>query len=301
VRDAVPRCSTVSRALGEPLIGTASIVRNWILLEQPGPWGYDAVAQSRLPTEVGRELRARSRRLGIRLILIRRPGRSTPEGSRCYFGHTSADRQSLQRTHLPGGPADLLDMDWTPLGRGRRLPEIPSEPEALHVVCTNGARDRCCAERGREVARVLEATLGERVWECSHIGGDRFAANLVCFPHGVYFGRVSPHRAVEVALAYEAGTLDLEHYRGRSCFDFVTQAAEAYVRLSLGVTGLGDVRLVARTEFTGRLEAEFEVPTGRIRVVVAEIHGERPQPLTCQDTAPSHPPRYELMEVSSIF
>ncbi len=300
MRDAAPRCSTVSRTIAEPLIGTASIVRNWILLEHPGPWGYDAVAQSRLPGGVGRELRDRSNRLGIRLVLIRRPGRSVPQGSHCLFGHTGVRRQWLQGTHLPGGPADLLDVDWAPLAAGRRLTGIPPEPGAVHVVCTNGARDRCCAERGRDVARALEATLGDRVWECSHIGGDRFAANLVCFPHGAYFGRVAPHRAVEIALGYEAGTLDLDQYRGRSCFDFVTQAAEAFVRRNLDARRIGDVRLVTRRGDGDRLEAEFEVPTGRVRAVVAVSSAEGPQPLTCRDLVPSHPPRYRLVEMSSI-
>src|SRR5688572_32757811 len=34
----------------------------------------------------------------------------------------------------------------------------------------------------RSIARALAAEDEENVWECSHIGGDRFAANLICFP-----------------------------------------------------------------------------------------------------------------------
>jgi hypothetical protein len=202
--------------------------------------------------------------------------------------------------HLPGGPPDLLDVDWTPLAAGRRLPGVASEPHPLHVVCTNGARDRCCAERGREVARALAAGLGDRVWECSHIGGDRFAANLVCFPHGVYFGRVTPQAAPQVALGYEEGRIDLGHYRGRSCFDFVTQAAETFVRRRFGLTAIEDVRLQSRTEEGERFVAEFDVPAGRVRTVVTVGRDDRPQPLTCRDRTPTHPPRYELVELSSI-
>jgi hypothetical protein len=180
------------------------------------------------------------------------------------------------------------------------MPGVADASEPLHVVCTNGARDPCCAERGREVARALEASLGERVWECTHIGGDRFAANLVCFPHGVYFGRVPPHKAVEVALRYEDGTLDLDHYRGRSCFDFVTQAAEAFLRRAFGLGRIADVRLLSRLEEGDRLTAEFEVPDGRFRAVVAVGEDHRAQPLTCHDGTPVHAPRYELVEITSI-
>ena len=45
--EALP-CATLSRALAEPLYGTASRVRGWVLLEQPGPWGREAVLESRL-------------------------------------------------------------------------------------------------------------------------------------------------------------------------------------------------------------------------------------------------------------
>ena len=45
-------CASLSRALGEPLLGTASRVRGWVLLEQPGPWGREAVLQSRLDRDL---------------------------------------------------------------------------------------------------------------------------------------------------------------------------------------------------------------------------------------------------------
>ena len=39
----------------------------------------------------------------------------------------------------------------------------------------------------------MAALLAERdpdaVWECSHIGGDRFAATMLLFPHGINYGR----------------------------------------------------------------------------------------------------------------
>ncbi|HEV3013664.1 MAG TPA: sucrase ferredoxin, partial [Actinomycetota bacterium] len=49
-------CATLSRALEEPLYGTASRVRGWVLLEQPGPWGREAVTESRLDRDLARAL-----------------------------------------------------------------------------------------------------------------------------------------------------------------------------------------------------------------------------------------------------
>ena len=39
-------CSLESRAAAEPLSGTAPYARAWIIIESPGPWGREAVADS---------------------------------------------------------------------------------------------------------------------------------------------------------------------------------------------------------------------------------------------------------------
>jgi hypothetical protein len=275
------------------MIGTASVVTNWILLEHPGPWGYDAGIQSRIPRRVAREIRSRARSLRIRVVLIRRHGRSSPERRLCYFAHTGTARQRLERLEL-AHVGDLLDVDWTPLRAGEPVAGV-EHPYPLFLVCTNGARDRCCAEKGRAVASALTAVAADRAWECSHIGGDRFAGNLVCFPHGVYYGRVAPAEAAGIAAQYERGLLDLDHYRGRSCYDFATQAAEAFLRSERHVPAIADVRLVDRAVQGQRLEAVFDVPGGRARVSVAVRQAAELRHLTCQALVESRPPEYVLL------
>ncbi|MDP9392751.1 MAG: hypothetical protein M3Q27_00150 [Actinomycetota bacterium] len=53
----------------------------------------------------------------------------------------------------------------------------------------------CCAVSGRPLAAALTAAYGDRVWECTHLGGDRFAGNVAVLPHGYLYGRVSPAAA----------------------------------------------------------------------------------------------------------
>lgn len=283
----------MSLALDEPLLGTASVVRSWILLEHPGPWGYEAIIQNRLPRRVARALRDRGRDLRIRVVLIRRPGRSEPAGRECYFAHTGLQSSWLQHTHLPGGATDLLDLDWEPLANGHRLDAVRTAEDPIYLVCTNGARDPCCAERGRPLARALAAAFGERLWESSHIGGDRFAGNLVCFPHGLYFGRVSPDEAVRIAMGYEEGRLDLEHYRGRSCYDFATQAAECLLRRRDDLRGVDDLFLTGRQLGQGRVRAEFTGPGGEPLSIELDVErAVKGRSLTCHGTDLAHPPRY---------
>nr|MDQ4008979.1 sucrase ferredoxin [Actinomycetota bacterium] len=64
------RCSANSQALAEPLVGTASTVRAFLLLEVPGPWGVDAPRDSRLPAGTVAELERRCAAAGVRPVLI---------------------------------------------------------------------------------------------------------------------------------------------------------------------------------------------------------------------------------------
>jgi hypothetical protein len=73
-------------------MATASRVRDWLLVEQPGPWGTDALLESRFPKAVARELGRRARDRGIRVVLLR--GGAPPDAAgdtarrRVYLAHT---------------------------------------------------------------------------------------------------------------------------------------------------------------------------------------------------------------------
>jgi hypothetical protein len=293
------RCALSAREHHEPLFATASRVRRWILLEEPGPWGVDALAESRLPAGLARALRERARRLDVRLLLIRRHGRSAPAGRTAFVAVTSPSGQSLEEFDLAGA-ADLLELDWTPLGADRPIGGRPrSRP--VYLVCTNGRHDRCCAEYGRPLATALAAHVGDDLWECSHFGGDRFAGNLVCLPHGLYFGHVNPADAPAVVDAYAAGRIDLGHYRGRSCYPFVVQAAEFFVRADTGLTGVEDLRWQRRADRApGEALVELSGPSSRRYLVTVAVTPERKgRLLSCRGTLPAHPPRYRLVALET--
>ena len=193
---------------------------------------------------------------------------------------------------------DLLDADLEALASGRPNGFGIASSDPLFLVCTNGARDPCCAERGRPLAAALEKVFRDRVWECSHIGGARFAPNLVCFPHAVYFRRVAPEDGSRIARDAEAGTLDLEHYRGRSCYPFDVQAAEYFARRTWGLTRIDDLTAVQRREVAEEeVEVEFKGATGSAFVVRLLIRrAEPPRLLTCKSRSPSRPPQYGIVE-----
>src|SRR4030095_3916880 len=104
--EALP-CAPLSRALEEPLHGTASVVRGWVLLEQPGPWGVEAGTESRPGRELARALpRLRAHGGPPRARRVSRPrgpggeGRGGRQPSACFVAHTSRLDRWLERRRL---------------------------------------------------------------------------------------------------------------------------------------------------------------------------------------------------------
>jgi len=289
------RCSHESEARAESLAGTASTVRSWLLLEHPGPWGRDAPADARMPEGLGTELARRCRAARVRPLLIRRSAGATPtKGVTCFAIRSGPGTPWIETTTL-GELGDALELDVDTLGRGERLGLEPHD-RPLFLVCTHGRRDVCCAERGRQLAVALSRTFADATWESTHIGGDRFAGNLLAFPHGLYFGRVRPEEGAEVAKAYLDGRLTLEHLRGRSCYPFAIQAAEIALRQREGLDGIDDV-VPEHTERDGDvLTATFSTPAGR-RTVTLAVEASEPRFLTCQSLREEAAPAYRLVSI----
>lgn len=290
-------CSTASRARSEPLYGTASTVRAFLLLEVPGPWGTDALRDARLPVGIKAELRRRTRALGVRPLLIRRHGRSDPTHARVFAAYADPDLPWLETGTLHASD-QLLDLDLVALASGRSA-GLDRTDDPLFLTCTHGRHDRCCAERGRPVAAALARSHPAESWEVSHIGGDRFAGNVLVLPDGLYYGRLDPVDAGALATLHRAGHLDLAHLRGRCGYGFAVQAAEWFLRSQLQVTGLRTVRLETRTVRGDRTEATFVAD--RRTWLVQVTRGEAPEVLlTCGAQRPNPIPVHELVGIDPL-
>lgn len=278
------------------MAGTASTVRSWLLLEDAGPWGRDALRDARLPERVGLELLRRCRAAGVRPLLIRRvsPDATPSQGLTCFAMRSGPEAPWIERASL-ANVRDALDLDLPALGGGIR-PGFEAVEGALFLVCTHGRRDVCCAERGRPLARALAGAFPDRTWESSHVGGDRFAGNLVAFPHGVYLGRVGSDEAVDVARSFVDGKVSLEHLRGRSCFPMPVQAADHALRTREGFDRLDDVVLERTEEHEGVSTSTFTTPKGRFSVSIA-IEDSEPAFLTCHSHVAEPAPAYRAIAI----
>lgn len=241
-------CTTASRELEEPLAGTAATARTWLLIEQPGPWGAKALTSSHLDPEVGRALEAAADGTGVRVALIRRPGRHadhhTSQRHQVYVAHTVPGNTWLRDTTVTD-PAELLQLDFAALGAGRHGGfGAPHEGEPLAFVCTNGKRDRCCALLGRPLASELASSEGESVWEITHLGGHRFSPTLLVLPYGYAYGRSSATDVKQALHAVRSGRIVLHGCRGNSAWDRPGQAAELAVRRTVAEHRAGVLSVV---------------------------------------------------------
>lgn len=289
------RCSAASRDAGEPLAGTASTVSAFLLLEAGGPWGVDAVRDSRIDEDLRQRLLELDRSRRVRPLLIRRHGRGVGGRRRVFAAYVDRSRPWLE-TALLGDVRDLLDHDLEGLGDGRS-PGLSPHAGPVFCVCTHGRHDACCAEQGRPLAAAMAAVAPEETWEVSHIGGDRFAANLLVLPHGLYYGRLTPWDAVEVVRAHRAGRVDLAHLRGRSSYPFSVQAAELYLRQHLAEDRIAPLGLEGLRRDGAETRVVFTVEDRRWEV---RVHTDRREPaqLTCRAAGPSAAPRHRLLGIS---
>ena len=280
-----------SEERGDDVGGTATNVRAFVLVEHHGPWGVSAPGDSRLPDEVKQHLGGHR---SLKVLMARRHHRAH-RGSSYQALVCFPARRLLLRTTFED-PLELLALDLDAVSRGEPPVDVPGGPSweqvegPLYGVCTHGRHDACCAERGRPVCAALSELRPEQTWEGSHIGGDRFAANLVVLPEGLYYGRVEPGSVADLVARHEDGRLDLALLRGRTSIPMAVQYAEIALRRQLDEDRLGAVRLTARDGDT----CEFSHGDSRWRVTVGRTLTEQAS-LTCSATRQGWVPVFETL------
>ncbi len=294
------RCSAASIDRGEDLGGTASTIRAFLLVENDRSWGVEALRDSRMDAAALAGLRSNASGTGVRVLMARKCGRRPVRSRlRVLAAYAHPERSWAEQVELDD-PAALADLDLAALGQGRSL-GLAAHPDPIFAVCTHGRHDTCCAEQGRPVAQALTDVRADQTWECSHVGGDRYAANMVVLPYGLYYGRLDPESAVQVGTATDEGRLELAHLRGRSSYATSVQAAEIALRRELGEFGLTSLRLLGRTRSDQLTTTTWSVVGSdqQHQVQVRSTLGDQ-QLLTCRAVQTNPIPHHEIVEIRRL-
>jgi hypothetical protein len=283
-----PRCSDLARDRSDVLAGSALPTHAFLLVEEPGPWGVEPHPTGGLEAAVAAEAHRWARELSARLLLIRRPGRTTGASRTWALADIVA---GTLRVGTVSAAADLATVDPTADG------ELEAAP--WYLVCAQGRHDVCCSIRGRPVARRLHE-LDAVVWECSHVGGDRFAANVLVLPDGLMYGYVDEADADRLVSLRAEGRLLTDHLRGQCGSPPAAQVAEDAVRRIVADDAIRTV-VIDSVEHAGRGSWRVRltyVPSRQPYVVdVEESHIDVEGRLTCAGPSPG---RLRTFAVSSI-
>lgn len=299
-------CAAAARERGDPIAGTAPRGQHWVLIEYRGAWPTNGFDGLELRPGVRDTVFAAAARLRARILLIRRYGqgrRQPPEEAAWAVLHRDPDGGLHQRWGVWRDDHDLLGIA-TALDSGITDDTLgtasPSDPVVL--VCTHARHDACCAVRGRPVARVLDERWPGMVWECTHVGGDRFAANVLVVPDGVYYGLLDETDPVRVIADHLADRIGPEFLRGYTDLTPAEQVAVVAALRTKGPAGRNDwiVTGVQRDEHRWRVQLRGRRP--ELGALQVQLVAERtpPRQLTCSGPSTAQAIEYVVDGVEEL-
>jgi hypothetical protein len=294
------RCAIEAETRGDSMLGTAPPQARVLIVHQPGPWGPRGLIESRCDPGVAHRIDVAAAKAGMRLQAVRRPGKHErmplADGHLVGIADTRPGAESVTwwRVDDLAEMAAELEHGWP------RLPPVEIDRAPLYLVCAHGRHDACCALRGRPVAQALQAARPGRVWETTHVGGDRFAANVLVFPTGDLYGRLPPAIAADFADHIDAGEVVPTFLRGRIGLAPIAQAALIFAYQKLGIVDRDalTVNAVHRLD-AEHAQAEVTSPQGPLLVTIA-IEKRPPAQLTCHGSAPATALSYRGVSIVDV-
>lgn len=243
-------CSVESIEAGEQLIGTAPRADVWFLLEYPGRWANKALKESGIPDAVKAHLNAQMERIPESRLLLIKQSNTEHAGIAFFAALPAANPPAIYRFQLTSYE-DLLDLDLGALVAQEAAYAPARSEEPVFVVCTNGLRDQCCALHGVATYWALVERYPDQIWESTHHGGHRFAANFLHLPAGLSFGRLRPENALEVVEYALSGRMLFYNLRGRTIYAEPVQAAETMLRRAKGLEHVNGLALRSSEDLGG--------------------------------------------------
>lgn len=280
-------CSAASRYFKEDIHGSAANYNGFILLEHNDPFP-EKISQAHFDPQFIAALQELAKRKKAKLLLIRNRKTSFRVVRLIYVDCLQQRYFTLHST-----PEDLAAI---------RLEYYIDSPESIwestpfFVVCTNGKKDKCCSKFGFPVFKFIENHDRQMtVFECTHVGGDRFAANAVCMPYGVYYGRVMVEDVDPILAATDQEAIYYPNYRGCSARSFLHQSVECFLREYLDHFAIRFPLVIGAQEEEGDLvKIPAVVEDRKFELTLRKETIAYPYYLTCKSMKPGSITKYQL-------
>ena len=221
-------CSVFSTANNEDPGGSASWWDRCLVFELPKPWASE-VAQSRhFPSSVTEALdRATALGRGAKLQCVAPDLEYTAQGcARVMLFSRPQEQFSTYRkddfqvpSNEVGALVNALLVQPENIERFDRYRQDTSGVRDI-LVCTHGSQDCCCATFGYPAYQVLRHQVAPqlggslRVWRVSHLGGHRFAPNIMDMPEGRNWVRMGQDDLAGLVLRNRPVSDFRQFYRG---------------------------------------------------------------------------------------
>jgi hypothetical protein len=294
------RCSVAAEVRGDPMVGTAPPQKRVLIVHQPGAWGPRGLVESRCDPEVARRIDAAAAAQGMRLQATRRPGKHEPGFPVGGYDVGIADTTPGAAKITWWRVDDLAEIATELEGGWPRLAPVAIDTAPLYLVCAHGKHDACCALRGRPIAQAIQRLRPGQVWETTHLGGDRFAANVLVLPTGELYGRVTEQMAPELVRSAEASEILPSHLRGQIGLSSVAQAALIFAYQRLGIKERNALTASSVRRFNDE-HSEVTVVAPHARLIVAvESEVREGAQLTCRGPENVRAREYRGVSISEV-
>ena len=266
-------------AINESLVGTAEYKKLYLVIEQPGTWGQDALLESSLPPGFGQDLKEQINFPEVGIFLARRTDlvqqeRRTTNRRRLWLARTTPGGVRMRSGSLDN-ITDVLRWDWPSIIKGE-LPAIGRRSaDPVLFMCTNGKKDQCCAVHTRKIVDELRPNqeLTGQIYEASHIGGHRFAPTGILLPFGIMVGRVNTESTQALLNDAWSGNINPEYMRGRTALPPFAQIAEIEIRKQFEITQIEALDVVVMRSGKPISASAFSSLSDNDKVQVRHIDG----------------------------
>lgn len=218
--EAMP-CADYSAAVNEPLIGTAPHVGLWIFLETRDRWMAKPVENNTYPEP-------------LNAWVAKIMAKGTEEGLKPriqFIRHRRKDSDPITVASCLNGVLRMGEIDnYDELEQIESVTDdLPISNEIIYLVCTHGSRDICCSREGLPTWQRLDQLSNGRAWQTTHLGGHRFAPNVLVLPSERSYGRVYKDEADTFFDEIENNKVPFKYLRGNASLPKEAQACEQVI------------------------------------------------------------------------